>query len=80
MNIVETLTALCEKHDLTSISFSVSTIGFRAYAYVHWAQNHACASGSGETIEEAIGNAIAEANIKRAVRPEVQALVLGEVA
>lgn len=45
MNIVDTLTALCEKHDLTSISFSVGTIGYRAHAYVHWAQNHACADG-----------------------------------
>lgn len=80
MNIVDTLTALCEKHDLTSITFSVGTIGYRAHAYVHWAQNRACASASGETAEEAIANAITEANIKRAETPEVQALVLGEVA
>ena len=80
MNIVETIIALCEKHDLTSISFSVSTIGYRAHAYVHWAQNHSCASGSGETIEEAIGNAIVKANIKRSAMPEVPKLVLAEVA
>lgn len=79
MNIVDTLTALCEKHDLTSISFSVGTIGYRAHAYVHWAQNHACASGNGATIEEAIGNAIVEANVKRTAMPEVPELVLGEV-
>lgn len=80
MNIVDTLTALCEKHDLTSISFSVGTIGYRAHAYVHWAQNHACASGNGTTIEEAIGNAIVEANVKRTAIPEVPELVMGEVA
>ena len=79
MNIVDTLTALCEKHDLTSISFSVGTIGYRAHAYVHWSENHACASGNGETIEEAIGNAIVEANVKRTAIPEVPELVMGEV-
>lgn len=80
MNIVDTLTALCEKHDLTNISFSVGTIGYRAHAYVHWAQNHSCASASGETVEEAIGNAIVEANVKRAAQPEVPELAIGEVA
>lgn len=75
----ERMLALCEKHNLTSLSISVGTVGYRAHCYVHWDNDHACASGSGETVEEAIANAIIEAAIKRSVKPDVPSLGLDEV-
>lgn len=58
-----TLKKLCEEHGLTGISVNVFGAPARPYigVYVHWnGANHTCASGNGDTFEEALPKALAE--------------------
>lgn len=86
MNFDQTLIALCEKHDLNTISVNVSRSahhdsGFYAYANAHWENSgNRCSSGHGDNAVEAIANAIIDANVKRAASVEVPTLELDEAA
>lgn len=78
-SLAEALRALCDKHDLTSISINVdSKPDRRLTAYVHWGKDK-CVHAWGVTAEEAIANTINAANEARNVAADVPDLSLGEV-
>ena len=69
MKLSDYFNALCDDHELTSISVDHSRYGgYRTYhAYAHWngEPSHRCASAYGDTPEEALAKAVAEANALR---------------
>lgn len=81
MNIDQALIALCEKHDLLSISVGTSsspTTGRRWFtAYAHY--DEAAKQGTGPTSSEAIAHAIQQVNEARACVVDVPEMELGEV-
>lgn len=68
MKLAEYFNALCDEHDLTSISVDIHICdGQPSYhAYAHWKPSLGrCASAYGDTPEEALAKAVAEANALR---------------
>ena len=68
MKLAEYFNALCDEHDLTGISVNgdrfSGSLSFTAYA--HWkSEPHRCAAAYGDTPEEAMAKAVAEANARR---------------
>ena len=85
MKLADYFNAICDEHDLTSICVDHSRhSGYRTYhAYAHWngEASYRCASAYGDTPEEAMTKAVAEANALRGrgiVIPD--ALEVGEAA
>lgn len=81
MNLDQTLIALCEKHDLTSVSLHASRGTYRNdfYCFAHWAGQGCAAHERGASITEALTKTIAAANEARVQQVEVPALELDEV-
>lgn len=77
MDLSTALRDLCAKHDLAAISVNYNTYGFHCYA--HWGVG-SCSSGHGGTAEEALSDAIRQANAQRDQAVAVPALEIGEVA
>lgn len=77
MDISTALRDLCAKHDLTAISINYNAHCIHAYA--HWGVAN-CASGFGATAEDALVDAIRQANAQRDQAVAVPALEIGEVA
>ena len=77
MDISTALRDLCAKHDLTAISINYNA--HCIHAYVHWGVA-TCASGYGGTAEEALADAIRQANSLRGQSVAVPAIEIGEVA
>ena len=69
MKLAEYFNALCDEYDLISICVDHSRhSGYHTYhSYAHWngEPNHRCASAYGDTPEEALAKAVAEANALR---------------
>ncbi len=81
MTLDQTLIALLEKHDLTSVSLHAQrgTYKNHFYCFAHWTAG-GCETASGPTITEALANTIAKANEARVQPVDVPALELGEAA
>lgn len=69
MKLTDYFNALCDLHELTSISVDHSRHGgvHSYHAYAHWKgdPDGRCASAYGDTPEEAMAKAVAEANALR---------------
>lgn len=68
MKLSDYFNALCDDHELSSISVGIHIIDGRAtyHAYAHWKPSAGrCASADGDSPEEAMAKAVAEANALR---------------
>lgn len=69
MKLSDYFNAQCDQHELKSICVSHDRygVGITYHAYAHWngEPSGKCASGYGDTPEEAIAKAVAEANALR---------------
>lgn len=87
MNIDQALIALCEKHDLVSLTISAIATSTRENGFMQCADAQfmrggarVCCSSTDDLISEAIAHAIQQVNEARACVVDVPAMELGEVA
>ncbi|WP_144378477.1 hypothetical protein [Mesorhizobium amorphae] len=67
----KTIKDLCAKHGLTGIAVNIFRADTKPYVtvYLHWQRGEGgCASGSGETFDEALALALAEMAERRTAR------------
>jgi hypothetical protein len=85
MNIDQALIALCEKHDLSALSYGVSIDHVTGHtwqtSFANWYHHgvNTARMGRGATPQDAIAHAIQQVNEARACVVDVPEMELGEV-